>query len=127
MNKCILLVKSFHRGILAAALSLPIISFSIQSALAESVSFTLINNSSRSLVRFYASPPHVEDWEDDILGTGVLAPGQSTTITIKDGREDCLYDFKGGLGPSDDGSVGYGELIHSNINVCNGGSYEYTD
>ena len=122
-----MLVKSFYRGLIAAALSLPIISFSIQSAIAESVSFTLINKTSRNLEEFYAAPPQVDNWEEDILGTDVLPPGESITITIKDGREDCLYDFKGILGPNDDGSVGRGELIQSGVNVCDGGTYEYTD
>lgn len=122
-----MLGKSFHRGIVAATLSLPIISFSIQSALAESVSFTLINKTSRNLEEFYAAPPHVDDWEEDILGRDVLPPGESIKITIKDGREDCLYDFKGVLGPSPDGSVGRGELIQSSVNVCDGGTYEYSE
>ncbi|MGL5061224.1 MAG: hypothetical protein ACRC62_14725, partial [Microcoleus sp.] len=65
-----------------------------------------------------ASPPSVNDWEEDILGRDVLLSGESATITIQDGREDCLYDFKGVLGPSDDGSVGRGELIESGVNVC---------
>lgn len=122
-----MLVKSFHRGILAAALSLPIISFSIQSALAESISFTLINRSSRTLVEFYADYPTQREWGDDILGRDVLAPGESTTITIGNAHEDCRYDFLGVLGPSDDGTVGRGELIQTNVEVCDGGSYEYTD
>ncbi|HLO49815.1 MAG TPA: hypothetical protein VK211_15470 [Kamptonema sp.] len=122
-----MVVKSFQRVIVAAALSLPIISFSIQSALAESVSFTLINKTSRNLEEFYAAPPHVDNWEEDILGRDVLPPGESITITIKDGREDCLYDFKGVLGPSADGSVGRGELIQSSVNVCDGGTYEYSE
>ncbi|MEG4404495.1 hypothetical protein [Microcoleus vaginatus] len=122
-----MLVKSFHRGILAAALSLPIISFSIQSALAESISFTLINRTSRNLLEFYAGYPSEREWADDILGRDVLAPGESATITIGNAHEDCRYDFLGVLGPSDDGSVGRGELIQTNVEVCDGGTYEYTD
>lgn len=99
--------------------------FSAQSASAESVSFTLINQTSRVLEEFYASPPNVNDWEEDILGVDVLAPGESTTITIDDGREDCLYDFKGVLGPGD--GVGRGALVQSAVNVCDGGTYEYSE
>ena len=93
----------------------------------ESVTFTLINNTSRVLEEFYASPPSTSDWEEDILGVDVLAPGESTEITIDDGREDCNYDFKGVLGPSDDGSVGRGALIQSSVSVCDGGTYSYTE
>lgn len=91
----------------------------------QSVKFTLVNGTSRTLESFYASPPSTSDWEEDILGVDVLPPGESTEITIDDGREDCNYDFKGVLGPSDDGSVGRGALIQSAVNVCDGGSYTY--
>ncbi|MBE9145266.1 hypothetical protein [Planktothrix mougeotii] len=91
----------------------------------QSVKFTLVNGTSRTLESFYASPPSTSDWEEDILGVDVLPPGESTEITINDGREDCNYDFKGVLGPSDDGSVGRGALIQSAVNVCDGGSYTY--
>lgn len=117
--------KSLHRLIVACSLSLPLISIGVESVLAESVSFTLINKTSRDLEEFYASPPSANDWEDDILGKDVLPAGESVTITISDGREDCLYDFRGVLGPSADGSVGRGELIQSGVNVCDGGTYEY--
>lgn len=93
----------------------------------ESVTFILKNNTSRDLLEFYASPPSTDDWEEDILGTDVLEPGESVEITIDDGREDCLYDFKGVLGPSDDGSVGEGALIQTSVEVCDGGTYEYSE
>lgn len=99
--------------------------FSAQSASAESVTFTLVNKTSRVLEEFYASPPSTDDWEEDILGVDVLAPGDSTQITINDGREDCHYDFKGVLGPGE--GVGRGALVQSSVNVCDGGSYEYTE
>ncbi|MBW4682354.1 MAG: hypothetical protein KME19_19880 [Microcoleus vaginatus WJT46-NPBG5] len=100
---------------------------SIQSVLAqtESVTFTLTNGTERVLTEFYASPPSTQDWEEDILGVDTLAPGASVEITIDDGREDCNYDFKGRLGPSEDGTVGEGELIQSAVNVCDGGTYTY--
>lgn len=99
--------------------------FGAQSASAESVTFTLVNSTSRVLEEFYASPPSTDDWEEDILGVDVLAPGESTQITIDDGREDCHYDFKGILGPGE--GVGRGALVQSSVNVCDGGTYEYTE
>lgn len=99
--------------------------FGAQSASAESVTFTLVNSTSRVLEEFYASPPSTDDWEQDILGVDVLAPGESTQITIDDGREDCLYDFKGVLGAGE--GVGRGALVQSAVNVCDGGTYEYSE
>lgn len=117
--------RSLNQLFLATVLALPIVGLNIQSALAEAVSFTLINRTDRVLQEFYASPPSVNDWEEDILGSGVLEPGESRTIIIDDGREDCLYDFRGVLGPAPDGSVGEGALIQSAVSVCDGGTYEY--
>ncbi len=91
------------------------------------VSFILINKTGRVLQAFYASPANTRDWEDDILGVDVLLPGGSVEIQIQDGREDCNYDFQGMLGPSDDGSVGEGSLIQSNIDICDLETYEYFD
>lgn len=91
------------------------------------VSFDLINKTGRSIERFFASPANISDWEDDILGDYVLSPGQQVTITIEDERDDCFYDFMATLGPSSDGSVGRGEMIHSKINVCSLTSYEFAE
>ncbi|MBD2039178.1 hypothetical protein [Microcoleus sp. FACHB-672] len=120
--------KSFRFITASALLALPLVALSIQSVLAETeaVTFTLTNNSTRVLEAFYASPPSTDDWEEDILGVDVLAPGESVKITINDGREDCKYDFKGRLGPSEDGTVGSGELIESAVEVCDGGTYGYS-
>lgn len=110
----------------AAAIALSTISlFASAPAQAESVSFTLVNRTSRALEEFYASPPSTDSWEEDILGVDVLNPGESVKITIDDSREDCQYDFKGVLGPGS--GVGRGALVQSNVNVCDGGTYEYTE
>jgi hypothetical protein len=94
-----------------------------QPSKAQAVKFTLINATNRVLEEFYASPPQVDDWEEDILGVDVLNPGESVVITIEDGRSDCYYDFKGVLGPGK--GVGRGELIESKVSVCDGGTYTY--
>lgn len=120
-----MLHKSFRHITAAAVLALPLVALTVQSAFAEAVSFTLVNKTSRTLEEFYAAPPSSNSWEEDILGVDVLLPGESTKITIDDGREDCKYDFKGLLGPSEDGTVGRGELVESAVEVCDGGSYEY--
>jgi hypothetical protein len=92
-------------------------------ALAQPIQFTLINRTNRVLEEFYASPPNVASWEEDILGVDVLLPGESVVITIDDGRSDCTYDIKGVLGSGP--GVGRGELIQSAVYICDGGTYEY--
>lgn len=91
------------------------------------VSFILINKTGRVLEAFYASPANTREWEDDILGVDVLPPGESVEIQIQDGRDECNYDFQGMLSASDDGSVGEGSLIQSNVDICDLETYEYFD
>ncbi|GAB4300899.1 MAG: hypothetical protein Fur0025_40850 [Oscillatoriaceae cyanobacterium] len=133
--------KSFGKSVVAIALSLPIVAFTGYSTLAQMeddadtnsetdtapVTFTLKNNTSRDLIEFYASPPSTDDWEENILDGQVLPPGGEAKVTIDDGRPDCNYDFKGVLGPSEDGSVGEGALIQSGVHVCNDETYEYSE
>lgn len=112
-------------GLLTLVMS--VVGFNVLSVRAntEAATFTLVNSTSRVLESFYASPPSTNDWEEDILGLDVLPPGESVKITINDGREDCLYDFKGVLGAGD--NVGRGELIQSGVEICDGGTYEYSE
>lgn len=119
--------KKFGSVAVAIALSLPAVFWqtSASQAQTESATFTLVNQTDRDLLEFYASPPEEESWEEDILGADVLGPGESVEIVIDDAREDCYYDFMGVLGPAPDGSVGEGALIQSGVEVCDGGTYEY--
>jgi hypothetical protein len=73
---------------LAAAMLVP-----AASALAQDLVFMLDNQSSYDIYEFYASPSNVGDWEEDILGMEILASGESSRITIADGRSQCEYDI----------------------------------
>ena len=119
-----MLKQSWKYVLGTATTALSILTFSVLSAQAEPVTFTLTNSTNRPLEEFYASPPSENNWEEDILGVSVLQPGESTTITINDGRSDCLYDLKGFLGAGD--GVGRGALIESQVHVCNGETYGYS-
>ena len=74
------------------------------------------------LVEFYASPPGVEEWEEDILVEDVLEPGDSVDVTIADGSEDCTYDFLA-VFETDEGEPL--EVAHASIEVCEGQTYSY--
>jgi hypothetical protein len=86
---------------------------------ADPVTFTLTNGTDEVITEFYASPPGVAEWEEDILGEDVLEPGASVEITIADGREDCEYDF---LAIFEDES----ELEHDSVSVCDDQHYTYS-
>ena len=67
---------------------------SVGTANAEDLVFTLKNGTKSVLNNFYASPVGVNDWEDDVFGKEALAPGETMTITIADGRDVCKYDMR---------------------------------
>lgn len=92
------------------------------SASAEPVTFTLVNGAEDTLMEFYASPPDVGEWEEDILGEDVLEPGESVSITIADGRDDCDYDFLAVFETYDGEEY---ELEHTGVEICDGQTYVY--
>ncbi|WP_148292358.1 MULTISPECIES: hypothetical protein [Planktothrix] len=110
--------KSITMMLMAMALFVPGIGLIPSKAIAETeaVTFTMTNDSGQVITHFYASPPTTSDWEDDILGVDVLAPGDSVDITINDGQEDCFYDFRAVY---EDGS----EVVATKQEVCDGAEY----
>ena len=84
-------------------------------AFAEDLQFELINNSGYTIVQFYTSPSNMDDWREDVLGAEVVAPGESGTVTVTDGSDQCAYDIRVVL---DDGSE-----ISDAVNMCDMGSY----
>jgi hypothetical protein len=78
------------------------------------------NNTQHTMEHFYASNTNVNSWQEDILGQSVLSPGDSANINIDDGTGACEFDFKAVF---DDGQ----SLIRHDVNVCNIGSYSYTE
>jgi hypothetical protein len=65
------------------------------SARADQRNFTIVNDSANAITNLYVSSVATQDWEEDILGVGILEPDASTGITFNNavsGR--CLYDIK---------------------------------
>lgn len=71
----------------------------------------IVNNTGRTIWRFYGSPVNVNNWEEDILGANTLAAGRSANIDFSDGRAICNYDMRAEF---QDGSA----LVKNNVNVC---------
>lgn len=81
-------------------------------AAAQTVEFTLINNSARALHYFYTSPSTDTNWGNDLLGeNGTLESGYQGTVTIGDGSDQCEYDFKFVM---DDSS----ETVINAVDIC---------
>ena len=80
----------------------------------------LINRSHQTISEFYASNVGATGWEEDILGSSVLPPGQSVVINLNDGTGYCRFDFKT--------VTEEGTAIHRRgINVCETSTYTITD
>ena len=90
-------------------------------AAAQTVEFTLINASSQSLHYFYTNPSNSDAWGDDLLGPdGTLESGEQGTVTIGDGSDQCLYDFRF--------ETGEGALLEVfEVDICALNSYTLTD
>lgn len=71
----------------------------------------IVNNTGRTIWRFYGSPVNVNSWEEDILGSSVLGAGQAVNIDFSDGRNICNYDMRAEF---QDGSA----IVKNNINTC---------
>ncbi|UYN98804.1 MAG: hypothetical protein KIT02_12765 [Devosia sp.] len=90
-------------------------------AAAQTVEFTVINNSSYDLHYFYTTPSNEDYWGEDLLGDeGILEAGYQATATIGDGSDQCLYDFKFVM---DNGA----ELIEPEVDICQLASYTIND
>jgi hypothetical protein len=112
-------MRKFRVALLALATlaSTAVMSTSVS---AEDRRVKIINGTDHTMLRFYASNSSRTDWEEDILGSDMLRPGQSVRINIDDGTGACIFDFKAVF---DDGDT----LTRSQINVCKVGEYRYTE
>lgn len=102
-----------------AASAAILMTLGLTSASAEDLVFMLDNQSSYVVTEFYSSPSNVDDWEEDILGSDVLAAGDGLRITIADGRSQCEYDLRVVF---EDGDV-----LEDAADLCATGSYTVTD
>ena len=63
-------------------------------AAASDLSYSLTNASSLTIVEFYASPADEGRWDEDLLAAGVLPPGETGTLTIAGGSDQCSTDLR---------------------------------
>ncbi len=110
------MLKWFTRTVIAMALVTAVMAVGGHATHthADERDFTVINGSStKTIVNFYVAPSAPDDdWGNDILGVGTLAPGASAFIYFTrytDGN--CTYDMRAVF---DDGTEG--QLL--NIDLC---------
>jgi hypothetical protein len=109
-------MKSVAKVAISSMLAVPLIATTALTAQAQAAYFTLRNQTRLTMTRFYASPTYTSNWEEDILGSGVLYSGSSSRVRINDGRSTCWYDF---LAVFSNGN----KVVKSNVNICNLNTY----
>lgn len=86
--------------------------------LAEDLVFTLVNDSSHTVVEMYVSEVEADLWGENIL-YDVVEPGVSGEVTIADGLDVCDYDMRF--------VTAEGGEAEDTQNLCELGSYTLTD
>lgn len=76
------------------ALATATVALSAAPALAQDLVFTLVNDSSYSIVEMYVGPTGDPEWGENILMVESVEPGTEGEITIADGLEVCDYDLR---------------------------------
>jgi FlaG/FlaF family flagellin (archaellin) len=106
--------------VVALTLATALFAATIGSAVAMERKVQINNQTSYTIVEFYASNTGTNDWQEDILGSDVLPSGSSVNINIDDGSGYCKYDF---LAVFDDGD----QLVSADNNVCELDTFNFTD
>jgi predicted small secreted protein len=56
--------------------------------------FTVVNNTGHTVMTLNVSPSNEDSWGPDILGSSVLANGESAQVTFPRGEAQCSWDIK---------------------------------
>jgi hypothetical protein len=107
-------MKHFLQLSIAAAMTMATATL----AHADDLLFELANETSVPLVELFISPNSLPDWEDDVLGSDVVMPGEVVDVLIADGRRDCVYDILGVFADDD-------EVEDYQVDLCELESYTF--
>jgi hypothetical protein len=80
----------------------------------------IINESGHNIVAFYGVTVGVDEWRESLLGDDILPAGGSIILNFDDGSGYCRYRFRAVFA---DGI----ELVRDSVNVCDIGTYRYTE
>ena len=80
----------------------------------------IVNASSHDIVAFHGVSVDTREWHDSLLGEDILPVGGSVVLNFDDGSGYCRYRFRAVF---DDGKA----LEKKSVNVCEVGTYRYTD
>ena len=80
--------------LLAASLAFVAFGFGVAGAQEAKQDFKLVNRTGYEIKEVYVSPSKSTDWEEDILGEGVLDDKASREIHFHRSVESCHWDLK---------------------------------
>ena len=80
----------------------------------------IVNDSPVDIVGFHGVNVDTREWRDSLLGDDILPAGGSIVLNFDDGSGYCRYRFRAVFA---DGI----ELERESVNVCEVGTYRYTD
>lgn len=106
--------------IISTALALAVLGLGTIQAAALDRKVRINNETSYTIVEFYASNTGTQSWEEDILGSDILPPGGSVMINIDDGSGFCKFDF---LAVFEDGD----QVTSGDNNVCELAEFSFTE
>ena len=107
----------WHRRIVLLAASLMALP---QSAEALDRRVRIVNDSQVDIVSFFSVNVDTRDWSESLLGDDILPAGGSIVLNFDDGSGYCRYRFRAVF-------VDGLELERKSVNVCEVGTYRYTD
>lgn len=77
------------------------------------------NDTDFKIVEFYTSNKGTSDWQEDILGSDVLAPGGSVMVNIDNSRGYCKFDFLAVFEDKD-------QVVSPDNNICELDEFHFT-
>lgn len=80
----------------------------------------VVNDTHLAIVSFYASNIDSDNWQADILGNAMLAPGRHLRVNLDDGSSYCRFDLKARF---IDGS----SIVRHDVDICAITQYSVTD
>lgn len=80
----------------------------------------IINDSRHDIVSFHSVNVDTKEWQESMLGDDILPAGGSVILNFDDGSGYCRYRFRAVF---EDGI----DLVRESVNVCDVGTYRYTD
>ncbi|SEQ00194.1 hypothetical protein SAMN05428969_1488 [Devosia sp. YR412] len=108
------------QSIAAITLAAAVFALTNSAAMALDRKVQINNQTSYTIVEFYASNTGTADWQEDILGSEVLPSGSSAMVNIDDGSGYCKFDF---LAVFEDGD----SVVSADNNVCELATFNFTD